>query len=48
MGQVQMLEVKSLMDQIYNLLDEKKQEGKHVQKKFLASIACLDKALSRK
>lgn len=36
------------MDQIYNLLDEKKQEGKHVQKKFLASIACLDKALSRK
>lgn len=36
-----MIEVKSLMNQVYNLLDEKKHENKEIGKKFLASVACL-------
>lgn len=44
----EMLEVKSLMDQVYNLLDERKGESKQLRKKFLASIACLEKALPRR
>jgi hypothetical protein len=36
------------MDQIYTLLDDKKQENKNAKKKFLASIVCLEKILPRK
>lgn len=36
------------MDQVYNLMDERKSEGREMRKKFLASIACLEKTLPRK
>jgi hypothetical protein len=36
------------MDKIYALVDDKKQESKHAQKKFLASILCLERVLPKK
>jgi hypothetical protein len=47
-GQGQIIEIKALMDQIYNLTDEKKRENKSINKKFLASIVCLDRSLNKK
>lgn len=42
-----MLEIKSLMDQLYNMVDEKKQDSRRVEKKFLASLSCLEKTLTK-
>lgn len=35
------------MDQIYNLMEDKKKENKLMEKKFIASISCLEKTLKK-
>lgn len=47
LDQIAIFEIKSLMDQIYNLMEDKKQSNKHIQKKFLASVTCLEKTLAK-